>query len=327
MPCHDLLSGCSKMDMLSENSDIAVAIRQEALKLGFTACGFATVVDTPDEVYNAWQDWIAQGKHASMTYMERYAAVRRNPQELLPQASTVISLALNYYPSQQLPAHNPRFAYYAYGKDYHEVMREKLQQLVSYIHTIASCECRICCDTAPIFERYWATRAGIGFVGRNSQLILPGRGSYFFLGEIVTTLPLPPSQPIASQCSECRRCIDACPVRAIAEDGTIDARRCISCQTIENRGEIAPEIACRLGRRVYGCDTCQEVCPHNSHATPTTIAEFQPREELRTLTYKKMRELTREEFAAIFRQSAVKRAKYEGLMRNLSCLDARLFEE
>lgn len=315
------------MDINSAPSNLATAIRQKALSLGFTACGYASVTDVPDAVMQRWQEWISQGKHDTMSYMERYAAVRHNPQELLPGAQSVISLALNYYPEQKLPPQNPRLAYYAYGTDYHEVMKEKMQQLVAYIQSIATCDCRICCDTAPIFERYWATQAGIGFVGRNSCLILPGQGSYFFLGEILTTLHLPAAQPLENACGDCRRCIDACPVKAICDDRTIDARRCISCQTIENRGDIPPEVAAKLGRRVYGCDTCQEVCPHNLHAEPTKVVAFQPREALQTLTYKKMRELTREEFSAIFRQSAVKRAKYEGLMRNLSCLDARLFEE
>lgn len=315
------------MDINSEHSDLATAIRQEALSLGFTACGFASAANVSEAVMQRWQEWITQGKHDSMSYMERYGSVRHDPQELLPEARSIIAVALNYYPRQKLPSSHPRFAYYAYGKDYHEVMREKLQRLVSYIQSIATCHCRICCDTAPLFERYWATQAGIGFVGRNSQLILPNRGSYFFLGEIVTTLHLPPSQPVAAQCGDCRRCIDACPVGAIADDGTIDARRCISCQTIENQNEIPPEIARKLGRRVYGCDTCQEVCPHNRCAKPTTIEEFLPSAEMQTLSYKKMRELTREEFSAIFRHSAIKRAKYEGLMRNLSYLDARLFEE
>lgn len=307
-------------------SDLSVAIREKALQMGFSACGFASVQDVPDAVYNHWQSWIDAGKHASMGYMAQHAPLRRNPQELLPGARTVISVALNYYPAEAMPAHNPRFARYAYGADYHDVMRGMLGELVQYINSLQPCECRCCCDTAPIFERYWAVQAGIGFTGRNSQLIIPGKGSYFFLGEILTTLTIPPSQPIASQCGECRKCVEACPVGAISPDAAIDARRCISCQTIENRGEIPVDIAKRMGRRVYGCDTCQEVCPHNQHAVPTTIAALAPRPELSTLTYSRLCTLSQADFSRIFAGSAVKRAKYQGLMRNVEALDSSLFE-
>lgn len=308
------------------NSDIATAICNKAVEIGFSACGFASAHDVPDAVYGRWQEWIADGKHATMGYMEQHAAIRRNPQELLPGARTVVSLALNYYPAQEMPPRNPRFARYAYGADYHDVMRRMLGALAEYIQSLAPCLCRCCCDTAPIFERYWAVEAGVGFVGRNSQLIIPGKGSYFFLGEVLTTLDIPTSQPLASQCGECRRCVDACPVGAIAADATIDARRCISCQTIENRGAIPPEVVQRMGRRVYGCDTCQEVCPYNRHATPTTIEALQPLAELSTLTYRRLTTLSQADFSRIFAKSAVKRAKYQGLMRNVEALDASLFE-
>lgn len=315
------------MDTDLRPSNLVDAIRAEAVRLGFSACGFATASALPQHIHDRWKQWIAHKQHASMEYMERYESIRCNVQELLPGTQSVISLALNYYPSQLQPAHHPRFAYYAYGRDYHEVMREKLQQLATYICSLVSCQYRICCDTAPIFERYWAQQAGIGFMGRNSQLILPEQGSYFFLGEILITHPLPASQPCTLSCHACRRCIDACPVKAIGEDGTIDARRCISCQTIENRGEIPVEVATRLGRRIYGCDTCQQVCPHNNHASATAVAEFAPSPEFLSLDYKTVGQLTPDSFRRIFKQSAVKRAKYEGLMRNFVALDSSLFEE
>lgn len=315
------------MDTNLERSDWQEAIRKKALEIGFSACGFASVQDVPDAIFDHWQDWVATGKHASMGYMEQHAAIRRNPQGLLPNARTVVSVALNYYPAQSMPAENPRFARYAYGADYHDVMRRMLGNLAQFIQSLSPCECRCCCDTAPIFERYWAVQAGVGFRGRNSQLIIPQQGSYFFLGEVLTTLDLPASQPIAQQCGECRKCIDACPVRAISPDTTIDARRCISCQTIENREEIPTEVKKRLGRRVYGCDTCQEVCPHNCNAKPTAIEALAPLPQLHTLTYERLRTLTPTDFSCIFAGSAVKRAKYNGLMRNVEALDASLFEQ
>ena len=306
-------------------SEIAASIAAQAQALGFSACGVARISDVDKAVINRWQAWIDNGHHASMEYMERYAPLRLNPEGLLPGAKSVISLAMNYFPAEKMPAENPRIAYYAYGRDYHDVMRNKLQSLIEHIQSLAACECRACCDTAPLFERYWAQQAGIGYAGRNSNLILPGKGSYFFLGEVITTLELPPSEPCHQSCGNCRRCIEACPVGAIDEKGNVDARRCISCQTIENRGEIPAEVAQRLGKRLYGCDTCQEVCPHNKLATATTIEELTPADGLKELTYNRLQQLTVEEFRTLFRLSAIKRAKYEGLMRNVAALDATLF--
>lgn len=306
--------------------DIDNLIHDEALRLGFSACGYASVEDVDARVYTHWQRWIEQGKHADMQYMERHSDIRRNPQGLLPQARTIISVALNYSPPEMLPREHPQFARYAYGEDYHTIMRDLLQQLVQFIQSLSPCDCRICCDTAPIFERYWATKAGIGFIGRNSQLIIPHQGSYFFIGEILTTLTLTPSTPLNINCGSCRRCIDACPMSAIADDGSIDARRCISCQTIENRGELPKTVTEQLGRRIYGCDTCQEVCPHNRHTQPTAIKRLFPLPQLKELSYDRLKNLSKEEFDTIFRHSAVKRAKYAGLMRNWSALNPELFE-
>lgn len=307
-------------------SETARTIRAEAIRIGFSACGFASVTDVPAEVWDCWHKWITAGKHDSMTYMERYGDLRRNPAKLLDGAQTVICVALNYYPAKKQPHNHPRFAYYAYGRDYHEVLREMLLQLAGFVRNLAGGDDRSCCDTAPIFERYWAVRSGIGFIGKNSQLILPDKGSYFYLGELLTTLMLPADTPAESGCGQCRRCIDACPTHAIGDDRTIDARRCISCQTIENKGTIPPDITARLGRRVYGCDTCQEVCPYNRYATPTDVTALQPNEEIFTLSYQKLKHLSHEDYCRIFRHSAVKRAKYEGLMRNVAALNPQLFD-
>ncbi len=308
-------------------SDLAATIRRCATEIGFSACGFASVCDVPDDVWRHWQLWIEQGMHDEMLYMERYGNVRRNPIELLPGARTVVSVALNYYPAHRLPSDNPRFAYYAYGVDYHDIMRDMLRRLADMIQAVQPCECRVCCDTAPIFERYWAVQAGLGFIGRNSQLIIPHKGSYFFLGELITTLDIEPSVPCVLSCGNCNKCVDACPVKAITNNRYIDARRCISCRTIENRNEIPLSVASQMGRRVYGCDTCQEVCPHNSNAAPTTHPLLQPSASMQELTYEKLKNLTPEDFNKIFRHSAVKRVKYEGLMRNVKALNPLLFDK
>ena len=326
MPCPVPSNGCLKMDTDLRHFDPATAINTEASRLGFSACGYASIHTTPPAVIDQWQSWIAEGKHGPMSYMANHASLRSNVEELLPGAKTVISLALNYFPKEVQPTHHPQFAYYAYGSDYHDIMRCMMQQLADYIRSLAPCDCRICCDTAPLFERYWAQQAGIGFRGLNSQLIVPQKGSYFFLGEILTTLSIAPSQPCQNECGSCRRCIEACPVGAICGDGTIDARRCISCQTIENRGEIPTQVVTQLGRRLYGCDTCQQVCPHNRHATPTTTEALQPSAQFMALDYNALCQLTPDAFREIFRHSAIKRAKYDGLMRNLRALDVTLFD-
>ncbi len=200
--------------------------------MGFAVCGFAPAGDVPAAVIETWGRWVESGKHACMSYMERYGEVRRNPAMLLDGANTVVCVAMNYYPAEELPPRHPRFAYYAYGQDYHEVMRERLGRLAAFMEQVPGCRNRVCCDTAPIFERYWAERAGIGFIGRHSQLIVPGAGSYFFLGEILTTLSLLPSQPVAGGCGDCCRCIEACPTPSVWGGGAVGARRRPSGPTI-----------------------------------------------------------------------------------------------
>ncbi len=309
-------NGCATMDTTLKPSDLREAIRREALRLGFEACGFATVNEVDVATQTDYRQWLEAGNHAQMEYLSNHLDLRDNPALLHPGARTIICVALNYYPAQHPAPGNPRFAYYAYGKDYHEVMREKLKQLAQFIQPYSHDEGRICCDTAPLRERYWAMRAGIGFIGKNAQLILPGKGSYFFLGELLTTLELPPDNPLDIACSECNRCLDACPTHALFTPGKLDARRCISCQTIENRGEIAPEVANRMGNRIYGCDTCQLCCPHNQTAQSTTCTDFTPDEEFLSLDESQLEQMTPDDFSRIFRRSAVKRAKYSGLKRN-----------
>lgn len=257
-----------------------------------------------------------------MSYLENHAALRNDPKLLLDNTATVISLAANYYPTEKQPASAPQFSYYAYGKDYHEVVRSMLRKVADFIKSEAGGgEFRVCVDTAPIRERYWAQCAGIGFIGRNNQLIIPGKGSYFFLGEILTTLPFPPDEPLEMDCGDCHRCIDSCPTHALPGNyKALDARCCISCLTIESRSPLPDFVAEKLGNRVYGCDTCQQVCPHNKNATPTAIAEFSPSEKLLSLTKESLMEMDEEEFRAIFRHSAVKRAKFTGLHRNIAAL-------
>ncbi len=297
------------------------AIRQKALSLGFSACGFAVAEAIAPVAADRYSQWLAEGRNGSMDYMNNYLDLRLDPRTLLEGTQTVISLAVNYYPASFQPSDAPQFAYYAYGHDYHDTVRSMLLQLAEFVKAEYGGECRCCVDTAPLRERYWAQQSGIGFIGRNNQLIIPGKGSFFFLGEILSTLPLPADSSSALHCGNCRRCVDACPTGALNADGSgLDARRCISCMTIEHRGELPTEVAQRLGNRVYGCDECQKACPHNRFASPTEVSDFAPSEEFLSLNYENMPEMTEDDYRRIFRRSAVKRAKYAGLMRNINTL-------
>lgn len=288
---------------------------EESKRLGIAKIGFALAEPIDSNNKKIYAHWINDGRHGEMEYLSRYNDIRNDPRLLLPSARTIISCAINYYPRQKQKPHAPQIASYALGQDYHEVVRMKLSSLALFIKTHWGGDTRVCVDTAPLRERYWAVKAGLGFIGKNNQLIIPGRGSYFFLGEILTTLQIPENEPCALNCAQCGACIKACPNGAISPDGTFDARRCLSYLTIEYRGELPDDLS--LSNRVYGCDTCQNVCPHNLNAQPTNIEEFNASSELLQLDRKAMEEMTQEQFSSIFRHSAVKRTKYAGFMRNL----------
>ena len=305
----------------SMSIDIAQAIKSEALQLGFSACGFAKAEPVSEEMTRVLDRWTDNGFHADMQYMERNRHLRLDPTQLVPGCRTLIVVALNYYPKQLLPAEGYQIAYYAYGKDYHRVVKDKLHQLLAYIKTLLpDVEGRAFCDTAPLLERYWAMKAGIGFMGLNRQLIIPGKGSYFFLGVLAIDAEI--DAPAVSvregvSCGSCKRCLIACPTRALTLDG-IDCRRCLSYLTIEHRGPIPEAMAQLLGRRIYGCDTCQQVCPHNKNAQSTEEKAFDMPAEVANLTTQEWRELTPERYKALFKHSAIERAGYEGLMRNIT---------
>lgn len=266
-----------------------------------------------------------------MGYMTNYPALRFDPRQLLPGCQSVISLALNYYPSQTLSSSQRQFAYYAYGKDYHDVMRRKMQQLAEFINSnpllasmrgdVEGASIRLCVDSAPILERYWAEQAGIGWIGKNHLLIIPGKGSFHVLGEILTTIPLLYDNPMANQCGDCTRCLQACPNRALHADGYFDSSHCLSYLSIEYRGQFdSPDkvsSVSNLRPYIYGCDRCQLVCPHNRGAEPTRVAEFHPTAEFLRMTPADWESLTLEQYQQLFRGSAVKRVKYAGLRRNI----------
>lgn len=296
----------------------AAEIKEKAKKTGFDACGIAQVA-TADSEALFFDRWLKEGNHAGMAYMENHREIRLNPAGLVEGAKTVISVALNYYPEQKLPPEAPHIAYYAYGKDYHFVIKEMLNELWSAVtRQTDTGTARFFTDSAPILERYWAWKAGLGWIGKNTNLIIPGKGSFFFLGEIVTSLEADHyDMPQKDRCGSCSRCLEACPTEALEGPRHLNARKCLSYLTIENRGEIPAEQAACLGNRLYGCDTCQEVCPWNRFARPTRIEAFRPAPALLSLRKEDLKGFSREEYNRIFAKSAVKRAKYEGLIRNI----------
>ena len=296
-------------------------IKEYAHSLGFDACGICKAEEAGAEDQEHFKQWIASSYHADMDYMAKNEEKRLNPALLVEGARSVICVALNYYPDIKQPEEYPQFAYYAYGKDYHDVVKAKLQQLYDYIQSLeplVSGRCFV--DTAPVLERYWAAKAGLGFIGKNSLLIIPQKGSYFFLGELIINAELEYDSPLNLSCGNCTRCLEACPTKAIVRPKVIDANRCISYQTIENKGEINEKVIPVLNNRFYGCDICQQVCPWNRYSHRHRTEEFDPSQAFLGLSYERLENLTEEEYRQIFKGSAVKRAKYSGLKRNLEAL-------
>ncbi len=306
----------------------ASELRRRLKDAGVFKSGIARVEAVDAATVTGYDRWLSEGMNGEMAYLEKYHDIRSNPALLLPGARSVVSCAFNYWWG---PVDSPlRWASYALGDDYHDVVRSRLQSVADAITTETGAECRVCVDTAPILERYWAVRSGVGFIGLNQQLIIPGAGTHFFLGEIITTLDLAPDAPCTLTCGECRRCLRACPGGALRENDkapgnpasevTLDSRRCLSYLTIEYRGEF-PE-GTRPGKHIYGCDVCQEVCPHNSKAPLSDIEEFRPRPAILRLDTDAILEMRQEDFSAIFRKSAIKRTKLAGLQRNARAIAA-----
>lgn len=286
-----------------------------AKSLGIEKTGVAKAEQVSESARKIHERWISSGRHGEMGYMAKYEDVRNDPRNLLPNARSIISCAINYYPKEKQCPDAPLIASYALGRDYHEAVRERLEALALSLRENYGGETRVCVDTAPIMERYWAVQAGVGFIGMNNQLIIPGKGSHFFLGEIIATLEIEPDEPCNLTCGECRRCIESCPTKALQDDGSCDTRHCLSYLTIEYRGELPANL--NIGNHLYGCDHCQEVCPHNRHAEPTGIEEFRASERLLGLTGDDVERMTQQEFSEQFRHSPIKRTKLSGLQRNL----------
>lgn len=303
-------------------------IKAEALRLGFFACGIAKA-DKVDESYaKGFLCRIEDHDFADMHYMYENVEKRLDPRLLVPGVKSIVSLALNYTPAKSLDKDRYQIAAYALGKDYHDIMKRKMWQLVANLGLTDGYRCFV--DTAPILERYWATKAGIGWIGRNQQLIIPHAGSMFFLGEVFLDFEVSYDSPMKSRCGKCHNCIDNCPTHALTQedDGKtrLNAQLCLSYQTIENRGQLSDEAKAAMSTSIYGCDRCQTACPWNRFAIPNTTDELQPSEELLAMQNSDWENLTEESYRRLFKGSAVKRTKYTGLTRNIAAV-AKPFKE
>ena len=297
---------------------LKAALKAEAARLGFDACGVAEAVRL-DEDARRLEAWLGAGMHASMGWMEGHFEKRVDPRELVPGARTVISVLHNYYQPVEPPA-DPgigRISRYAWGDDYHDVLKEKLAALFDWLDREAGGVAgRAFVDSAPVLDRAWAARAGLGWVGKSTMLLNRRLGSFFFLGELIVDVPFPPDGPVPDYCGTCTRCLDACPTDAIVQPYVVDSNRCISYLTIEHRGEL-PETAPGSGNWIFGCDVCQEVCPWNKFKRPTAEVRFLPRPGVSNTEVREWLELDLEAFRERFRKSPVKRAKFDGFQRNV----------
>jgi len=297
-------------------------IKQWSLQLGFDHCGIARAVPL-DEDARRLEKWLHQGMHGTMHYMENHFDLRVDPSKLVPGARSVITLLLNYFPAGEQPAGAPRVARYAYGEDYHEVIRHKLKELLHLIReNIGEVEGRGFVDSAPVLERSWAVRSGLGWVGKNGNLLHRQAGSFFFIATLIVDLELDYDAPFAGDyCGTCRRCIDACPTDAILENKVVDGSKCISYFTIELKEQLIPDtMKDKFDNWMFGCDTCQDVCPWNRFSSATNEIAFSPLPAILNFTTSDWEELTEDRFSEIFRHSAIKRTRYAGLRRNLRFL-------
>lgn len=296
-------------------------IKQKAKALGFNFCGISKAEFLKDEAPRL-EEWLKRGYQGKMTYLENYFDKRLDPTLLVPGAKSVISLLYNYFPEQDLAKEGEfKIAKYAYGDDYHFVIKDKLKNFLTDIQKeVGEIYGRAFVDSAPVMERAWAKKSGLGWIGKNSLLLNREMGSFFFLAELIIDLELEYDGPAKDYCGTCTACIDACPTDAIAEPFVVDGSKCISYFTIELKEEIPPEVKGKFENWIFGCDICQDVCPWNSFAKPHQENRFTPPNEIATMTRNQWAELTDEVFERIFERSAVKRTKLSGLKRNIEFL-------
>jgi epoxyqueuosine reductase len=303
---------------LDQSNRNSLLIKSEAKRLGFDYVGISKA-DFLEEEAPRLESWLNKNMHGQMSYMQNHFDKRLDPRILVPGAKSVVSLLLNYFPAQkQVDSTAPKISKYAYGADYHEVIKDKLNQLLQFIKdTIGDVDGRVFVDSAPVLDKAWAKKSGLGWIGKNSNLINKQSGSFFFIAELIIDLELEADGPIKDYCGTCTKCIDACPTEAIVAPQIVDGSKCISYYTIELKDAISPNVKGKFDNWMFGCDVCQDVCPWNRFSKPHNEPQFNPTNGLLEMTKKEWLELTEETFKKVFKDSAVKRTKYNGLTRNI----------
>lgn len=296
-------------------------IKQKAHELGFEEIGISKAVFLNDEAKKL-ERWLNQNHHGEMAYMANHFDLRTDPRKLVPGAKSVISLSYNYFTDlQQEDPNSPKISKYAYGRDYHKVIKKKLKVLLQFIQKeIGEVAGRAFVDSAPVMERVWAQKSGLGWIGKNTLMLTKGKGSFFFLAELILDIELEEDGPVKDYCGSCTKCIDACPTDAIYAPYKMDGSKCISYLTIELKDKIPSHFKDQMKGWMYGCDICQDVCPINARAKTHDEDQFRPKEELLKKNRREWEEITEETFDLLFEGSPVKRTKYAGLKRNINFL-------
>jgi epoxyqueuosine reductase len=296
-------------------------IKAEAKRLGFMSCGISKAQFLEEEAPRL-ETWLHEGRHGQMGYLENHFDKRLDPTLLVPGAKSVVSLLLNYFPDNSQREDTYKISKYAYGRDYHFVIKDKLKELLHFIHDkIGTVHGRAFVDSAPVLDKTWAAKSGLGWIGKNSNLLTKQVGSFYFIAELIIDLELDYDTPVTDHCGSCTACIDACPTQAIIQPYVVDGSKCISYLTIELKDEIPNQFAGQMDNWMFGCDVCQDVCPWNRFSKPHSEPLFQPKPELLSKSKAEWQELTKEVFQEVFRKSAVKRTKFEGLKRNIRFLE------
>ncbi len=297
-------------------------IKIKAQKFGFENCGISAATFLEEEA-KPLENWLKNQFHGEMNYMENHFDKRLDPRLLVEGSKSVISLLYNYFPEQEVTT-DLKISKYAYGEDYHEVIKAILRDMISELQEeIGEFGFRIFVDSAPVLERAWAKKSGLGWIGKNANLISKKKGSFFFLAEIICDLDLVEDGLVTDHCGKCRKCIDACPTNAIISDKIVDGSKCISYATIELKNELPLYFEGKMDDWMFGCDVCQDVCPWNRFSVPHRQEKFQPNQFLQSYTKNEWKDITQELFSEIFRKSPVKRTKFAGLKRNIDFLDRK----